>query len=234
LDDRVDEMGASGSGEETSSLRRSFAPVRAKSSADTGRGWVLSWAPRGARLLCNSVSLRDSTGAGLVNNGSVDVILFRAHGLFCEGGVTSRGVRSCVSEELDGGVLGPYKEASFPALACGEVPHFGGGVRRSVGLLRMRLSRSIIRCSSKVFSRQATGSWPGGTSAFDSFSVTASLRAMVALACSIPRCAVMASLAALMVSVRSLAWFKKVDVEPLGQSGRVEVSRVGVFSCSLL
>ena len=48
-------------------------------------------------------------------------------------------------------------------------------MRVSFGLLRMRLSRSIIRCSSKVFSRQATGSWPGGTSAFDSCSVTASL-----------------------------------------------------------
>ena len=147
--------------------------------------------------------------------------------------MASCGVLLCVGV-LDGGVTGPDKEASVPVLACGDVPHFVGGVRSSFGLLRIRLSRIIIRCWSRVFSRQAAGSWPRGISAFESCWDAVSLAAMELLARSITRCADMASLAALIDSVFSLAWVKKVDVEPLRQSGRVEVSRVGVFSCSLL
>lgn len=146
LDDRVGEWGAGGSGEE-SPLRSSFAPAMAKSSADTGRGGVLSWPPESARLFCNSVSPKDITGAGLIS-GEGGVIFFRAHGLFCGGAVASRGVLSCVSRVFDGGVLGPYMEASFPVFAGGGAPHFGGGERVSFGLLRMILSRNIIRCSS--------------------------------------------------------------------------------------
>ena len=43
----------------------------------------------------------------------------------------------------------------------------------------------------------------------------------------------MASLAALMLLVRSLAWVKKVDVAPLEHSERVEVAFEDVFSCAL-
>jgi hypothetical protein len=174
LDDHVGERGEGGSGEETSSVRRSFAPVRILSSSDgEGRVGVCS----SARRRCTSVSSKDSTGAGLVNDDSVGGMVFRAHGLF-EEGVASCGVRSCVFGVLDEGVTGPYKEASVPALACGDVPHFVGGVRTSFGLFRLRLSRIIIRCWSRDVSRQTAGSWPRGISAFESCWDAVSLAAM--------------------------------------------------------
>lgn len=177
LDDRVGEGGASGSGEETS--RRSLAPARIMSSAD-GEDCVvvLSWASIRARRCCASVSSKDSIGAGLVSGGSVEGMVFRAHGTVFKVGVASCGVRSCVSWISDGGVTGPYKEASVSALTCGDVPHFVGGVRSSFGLLSLRLSRMIVRCWSRVISLQAAGSWPRGISEFESCWDAISLAAM--------------------------------------------------------
>ena len=108
-------------------MRRSFAPARIKSSADrAGRGGVLSWAPKVRGVFATQSPQRTVLVLVLSSSGSVGVI-FLGPMVCLEEGVASRGVRSCVSGVLDGGVLGRIRRPLSPYSRVGSTPLRGWG-----------------------------------------------------------------------------------------------------------